>query len=61
MKLKAKVELSGKAGSFTPGQTFETDSSYGEFLVNMKFAEVVKETPLELEEKKGAKKDEGHK
>ncbi len=50
MKLKAKVDFTSKAGEIEKGNEFTTDASHGEFLVNMKYAEKMKESKEELAE-----------
>lgn len=45
---KAKVEFTSKAGSFKPGDEFNTNKEHGEFLVNMKYAEYVSENGSSL-------------
>lgn len=49
MKLKAKVDFTSKAGEIKKGNEFTTDASHGEFLVNMKYADVVSKKESEEE------------
>ncbi len=50
MKLKSKVEFTSKAGDIKKDKEFTTDASHGNFLINMKYADEIKESKKEATE-----------